>query len=201
MPFDDKSLVRDRYMNRDLSTLKPDDLKILTPGEIETDTARRSGAVLAIFLNTGLGTSLLFTKRAADLEEHAAQISFPGGAVEATDPDLEAAALRETREEIGIEVGELRVVTALPCQPVLNTWMIHPFAAWWPTPRPLEPNPAEVDRIIIAPLAELQRQHRKECWLEPDPELSCRYLISGEILWGATARITGRLLDRLLYQS
>jgi len=187
-------------MNRDLSTLKPDDLKILTPGEPEAtgDNQRRLGAVLAIFLETEQGTSLLFTKRAADLEEHAAQISFPGGAVEPGDRDYQAAALRETWEEIGIEAAELRIITALPCQPVLNTWLIHPFAAWWPSPRPLDPSPAEVERVIIAPLAELQHQHQKECWLEPDPELSCRYLISGELLWGATARITGRILEGLL---
>ena len=186
-------------MYRNLAALTPDDLKILTPGEMEPeDIPRKPGAVMAIFLNTEEGLSLLFTKRSANLEEHAAQISFPGGAVEAADRDFKTAALRETWEEIGIEADELRVISALPRQPVLNTWLIHPFAAWWPSPRPLVPNPAEVDRIIVAPLAELQRQHQRECWLEPNPERSCRYLISGELLWGATARITGRLLDRLL---
>lgn len=136
-------------INRDLSALGPDHLKTLTPGETLTDPSRRTAAVTAIFLNAGQGTSLLFTKRAGSLGEHASQISFPGGAVEAGDSGPLDAALRETREEIGIESGELRIITALPCQPVLDTWLIHPFAAWWASPRPLRPEPAEIGRAHV----------------------------------------------------
>ena len=179
----------------------PMSMKSNLPRPLGDEPARKEAAVAVIFLDDGAGPGLLFTKRSAGLGQHAGQISFPGGALEKEDAGHQAAALRETREEIGIGAEELEILTPLPCQPVLDTWLIHPFAAWWPSPRPLTPNPAEVDRIIVAPLAELQRQHRRECWLEPNPEQSCRYLISGEVLWGATARITGRLLDRLLCRS
>jgi len=165
-------------------------------GSGESYPDRRPGAVSVIFTETETGPALVFTKRAADLEEHAGQISFPGGAVEPDDPSLRDAALRETWEEVGIEPEELEPLGTLPQQPVLDHWVIHPFLAWWPRPRPLTPSPAEVDRIIITPLSELLDQHRRECWLIPDPAQSCRYQISGETLWGATARIVGRLLDR-----
>ncbi len=156
---------------------------------------RRAGAVLLVFMDTSDGPGLLFTKRAANLEEHPGQISFPGGAVEPEDRDFLAAALRETREEVGLASEELEVLSALPSQPVLDRWLIHPFTAWWTAPRPLAPDPVEVDHVIIATLSELRAQHQPGCWRNPDPTV-CRYLISGETLWGATARITARLLDQ-----
>lgn len=156
--------------------------------------------MLVIFLDQPQGpSSLLFIKRAANLEEHPGQISFPGGAVEPDDDNLITAALKETFEEVGIGANELEVLGPLPCQPVLDHWLIHPFTAWWSAPRRLSPDPAEVDRVIISPLIDLGAQHRPDCWRIPDPEQSCRYQISGELLWGATARITGRLLDTLLF--
>lgn len=168
--------------------------------QAEADDPRKPGAVMVIFMETGQGPGLLFTKRAARLEEHAGQISFPGGAVEETDSCYLGAALRETEEEIGIKAAELEMIGRLPKQPVLDCWMIYPFAAWWKKPRPIKADPAEVDRVIIGDLSELVSQHQKECWLVPDPAESCRYILDGgETLWGATARITGRLLDRLGY--
>lgn len=161
-------------------------------------TKRRDGAVMVIFMDHAPGSAVLFTKRAAALSEHAGQISFPGGRVEKGDLSLRLAALRETYEEVGIEAGELEILSALPPQPVLDHWLIHPFTAWWSAPRRLIPDPAEVDRVIVTPLAELTIQHQRECWHIPDPERACRYQVSGELLWGATARIIGRLLDSLL---
>ena len=172
-------------------------LRGLSGGAGESFPDRKPGAVSVIFMETDDGPALVFTLRTPDLKEHAGQISFPGGAVEPDDPSLLDAAFRETWEEIGIAPEELEPLGALPLQPVLDYWVIHPFLAWWPRPRPLRPNPAEVARIIITPLTELVAQHQRECWLIPDPAKSCRYYISGETLWGATARIVGRLLDRL----
>lgn len=159
---------------------------------------RKIAAVLAVFLATEQGAALLFTKRSPALGQHAGQISFPGGALEIQDADLQSAALREAGEEVGLGADELEILAPLPLQPVLEHWLIHPFAAWWARPRPLAPSPDEVEKIIISPLGELLSQHRRDCWQIPDPSHSCRYIISGELLWGATARITGRLLDRLL---
>lgn len=158
---------------------------------------RKAAAVMVIFTDTEDGPGLLFTKRSATLGQHAGQISFPGGAIEADDASSLAAALRETGEEIGIQARELEIWASLPSQPVLDSWLIHPFAAWWLEARRLAANPNEVEKIIIAPLKALYEQHKLDCWMTPDPALSCRYELGGETLWGATARITGRLLDRI----
>lgn len=177
--------------------------KILSEPRLESNCGcpeigkRKQGAVMVIFMSTKTGPALLFTKRAPDLEEHAGQISFPGGALEPSDAGHLSAALRETDEEVGIGPEELQVLSPLPLQPVLSSWMIFPFVAWWLKPRALCFNKSEVEQIIMHPLDDLLRQHQAGCWLIADPEHSCRYQLDGEVLWGATAKITGRLLDRL----
>ena len=161
---------------------------------------RRLGAVLAVFLSApqGGGLAVLLTKRAAHLEAHPGQIAFPGGAVEPGDADFLAAALRETWEELGLAAEELEILGRRPLQPVLDRWLIHPHLAWWKAPRALRPDPAEVAAVIVTPLAELACQHQRGSWREKDPNLASRYLVAGgEVLWGATARILARLLDRL----
>lgn len=191
-----KNALKQRFTQQYLENPAPAESAVYSQAE-DDYARRRAAAVTAIFLDGADGPSLLFTKRSAGLGEHAGQISFPGGGVEDSDPSIQAAAFRETSEEIGIEAEELELWGPLPLQPVLDHWLIHPFAAWWERPRPLKPNPAEVDRVIVVSLNELRRQHQTECWMIPDPALSCLYRVSGETLWGATARITGRLLDSL----
>ncbi|MFP5502193.1 MAG: NUDIX hydrolase, partial [Candidatus Sericytochromatia bacterium] len=62
----------------------------------------RPSAVLVPLLLKAAGPHLVLTKRTAHLSHHASQICFPGGRVEPQDPDLLAAALRESQEEVGI---------------------------------------------------------------------------------------------------
>ena len=64
--------------------------------------ATTAAAVLVPLVNRAEGLTVLLTQRSADLPDHPGQISFPGGRVEPTDPDLGYAALRETEEETGI---------------------------------------------------------------------------------------------------
>lgn len=70
-------------------------------------------AVLVPVVAYGGGERVILTKRTAHLSNHAGQISFPGGRVDAEDPDVIATALRETEEEIGLDRGHITVLGAL----------------------------------------------------------------------------------------
>ena len=101
------------------------------------------------------GLSMLFTRRSAQLLHHAGQISFPGGRIDPEDSSVQAAALRETHEEVGIDPDYLEPLgqqpiflssTSFAMCPVVG--MIHPGYR-------IEPSPAEVSEVFEVPLSTL----------------------------------------------
>jgi 8-oxo-dGTP pyrophosphatase MutT (NUDIX family) len=144
---------------------------------------------------------LVFTERRADLRRHAGEISFPGGRRDEGDADLAATALREAQEEIGLDPAVVELGEQLPATPTLVTgYRIHPFVGRIPHPRDLglRPNPAEVETVLTLSLEllrggyEIRRLIRRGV-----PIHTPTYEVDGRLIWGATARILGDLLDRL----
>ncbi|MBE9518912.1 MAG: CoA pyrophosphatase, partial [Bacteroidetes bacterium] len=87
-------------------------------------------AVLVLFYPSDGKTHLVFIKRNEYDGPHSAQVSFPGGAREANDLSLEETALRETREELGVD-GQIEVLGALtPLHIPVSNFMVYPFVGW-----------------------------------------------------------------------
>ncbi|MCL4557565.1 MAG: CoA pyrophosphatase [Deltaproteobacteria bacterium] len=105
-----------------------DRLKHLQPRELHADRMRRA-SVLAVFLDGDSGARLLFTKKAQDIGYHSDQVSFPGGSIEKGETALEAA-LRETREEIGLTDSGLEILGRFhdDCVPI-SGYIITPYVA------------------------------------------------------------------------
>jgi 8-oxo-dGTP pyrophosphatase MutT (NUDIX family) len=144
---------------------------------------------------------LIFTERRADLRRHAGEISFPGGRRDPGDADLKATALREAQEEIGLDPAIVELSEGLPPTSTFVTgYRIHPYVGHIPHPAELSlvPNPAEVETLLTFSLEVLQRSYEiRRLVRRGVPIHTPTYEIEGHLIWGATARIVGDLLDRL----
>ncbi len=154
-------------------------------------------ANLVVLDEHGGEARLLLTRRPLHMRRHAGQLSFPGGRIEAGEDPL-SAALREAREEIGLDPGRADVLGRLSETVVLQSaFRLTPWVASVPYPYPYVPDPREVAEIIHVPISALLRPgaHRVEQRKAYGMDLDVHYFeLGAEVLWGATARITWELL-------
>jgi 8-oxo-dGTP pyrophosphatase MutT (NUDIX family) len=142
---------------------------------------------------------LIFTERRIDMRRHAGEISFPGGRRDGPDEDLLTTALRESEEEIGLDPGAVELVGALP--PVgtfVTNYKVYPFVGLVPSNVTLALSPAEVAKILHLRLDDLRGGFEmKRLFRRGMPIKTPTYAVEKHLIWGATARILGELLDRL----
>jgi 8-oxo-dGTP pyrophosphatase MutT (NUDIX family) len=110
-------------------------------------------AVLVPLVNQSAGPTVLFTQRTAHLNDHAGQISFPGGRVDESDLDRAATALRETEEETGLSRTRIEIIGRLPDYDILTGFRVTPIVGWVEPPFDLNPDPFEVADVFEVPLA------------------------------------------------
>jgi 8-oxo-dGTP pyrophosphatase MutT (NUDIX family) len=141
---------------------------------------------------------LVFTERRHDLRRHAGEISFPGGRRDPGEELLDTA-LREADEEIGLRPDAVEVAGALPpVSTFVTSYKVHPFVGAIETGLSFEPNPAEVESVLLASLDDLVAGYAKRRLIRRGvPVKTDTYLVGEYLIWGATARILGLLLERL----
>jgi 8-oxo-dGTP pyrophosphatase MutT (NUDIX family) len=168
----------------------------------ETIAMRAPGAVKAAVLiplyEEGGRLHAVFTKRPADMRRHAGEISFPGGRMD-DDEDLRDTALREAEEEIGLAREQVQVVGALPpTGTIVTNYAVYPFVGLTGSGNVFRPNPMEVDQVVELALHDLiDGFERKRLIRRGVPIKTDTYTVGGHLIWGATARILGTLLERL----
>ena len=168
----------------------------LVPGSVPS-------AVLAPLVEIRGETHVLFIKRPETMSTHKGEIAFPGGKSDpVVDPDLLATALREAREEIGLDPADVEIVARLSgVATAASRFTITPFVGFLGGPPELDHNPAEVVRVLEVPLSELLDAsiYHEERWDGFQRDMSVFfYELADETLWGATARILTDLLTRLV---
>ena len=161
----------------------------------------REASVLVPVIRHPSGPTVLFTRRADTLRQHAGQISFPGGAIEAVDADATAAALRETHEETGISPAHVRVSGWLDPYLTLTGFCVTPVVGQVTPGFELRPEPAEVAEVFEMPLEyALDPANRStETRTYGGHEFSFyRIEYDRHVIWGATAGMLVNLAERLV---
>lgn len=161
--------------------------------------AERRAAVLVPIIDDEAGPRLLLTRRADTLASHTGQVAFPGGKVDPTDVDAEAAALREAQEEVGLPPDAVDVLGWLDDFPTIRaTLVVTPVVGLVRALPPLRAEPGEVARMFTIPLSALRDPARWRWqdvnWRGEDGRI---YFFDhdDETLWGLSARITLQVLQ------
>ncbi|WP_291146766.1 CoA pyrophosphatase [Dokdonella sp.] len=162
--------------------------------------ALRQAAVLLPVVCRNDALSMLFTRRNESMRQHAGQVSFPGGAVESGDSDAIATALRETREETGIDAGFITPLGFLDCFDTISGFCVSPVVALVREGFAAAPDPREVAEVFEVPLdyiLEPDRMQRSEILWHGRGREIFEFDYAGKRIWGATAAILQNLLRRL----
>lgn len=189
-----RHLTRDELVRR-LTDIPPLE-GLLTADDLERHRVSPFGgepvqaAVLLLVVNHPGEPAVVFTQRTAHLADHAGQISFPGGRVEAGDRGAVHTALREASEEVGVDPSGIEILGELPDYHTSTGYRVRPVVGWAEPPISYRPDPHEVADVFEVPLAFLLEaaNHRYESafykgrmrhyWAMP---------WHGRFIWGATA--------------
>ena len=149
-----------------------------------------AAAVLIALVDRPEGLTVLLTQRASQLAKHAAQVSFPGGRLEPSDPDFASAALREAQEEIGLDPAAVQVIGYLPDHLVISGYRVTPVLSLVTPPIELTPNPDEVAEVFEVPVSHFfdPGNHKARLRRVGDEDILLYDIPwQGQNIWGATA--------------
>jgi 8-oxo-dGTP pyrophosphatase MutT (NUDIX family) len=176
-----------------------------TRRSLEIPDFRRAAVLVPIVLEPEL--TLILTQRTADVPTHKGQIAFPGGKTEPGETAIDAA-LREAHEEINLSPELVRVLGWLHDVWTPFAFQVTPIVGIVSSTLELRPNPREVERILLVPIAELAsiqpREEQREVPLSgrtPPGETGTRAILHydwrGVDIWGMTAFVVHDFLEVL----
>lgn len=169
--------------------------------EIHAPQHRRACVLIPLIRHNG-GWSILFTQRSANLAAHSGQISFPGGAVEEGEA-LDAAAIREAEEEVGIRPADVELIGRLDDLVTHSGFLVAPFVGVIHEPVQYVIQEAEVVEVFEVPLQALLDVRNPEVRYVPfrRKDYPAYFYHYGRYeIWGLTGRMLKAFLD-LVWQA
>ncbi|OBX27097.1 8-oxo-dGTP pyrophosphatase MutT (NUDIX family) [Gelidibacter algens] len=165
-------------------------------------TAKKAGVMALFYPDVAQNTKLILILRKTYRGVHSAQVGFPGGKLEADDPSLEYAALRETFEEVGVPLGTITVLkemTKLYIPP--SNFTVHPFLGiTMQTPRFLKQDDEVEDLIEVTFSDFLNDDHVTSQMIMTSLNKKVEvpvFKLNGHTVWGATAMMLSEIKDLL----
>jgi 8-oxo-dGTP pyrophosphatase MutT (NUDIX family) len=150
----------------------------------------KPAGVLVPIIERHEGLTVLLTQRSAELKHHAGQVSFPGGRMEEHDEDVEAAALRETHEEVGIASHHVSVMGYLRTMPTITGYAVTPVVGLVSANAELRIDKTEVEYAFEVPLSFLLDTSNdvRTMWDAENRKVPMvEFHWEKERIWGATA--------------
>lgn len=170
--------------------------------DIEKENLAKKAGVMALFYKQQNSARLILTLRNRYPGVHSNQVSFPGGKREEQDRDFLDTALRETREEIGLETKQLNVMGALsPIYIPPSNFLVHPYVGLYPEPPFLKKQESEVAEIFSVDAEDLlSDRHISSIPLDLGGYKATVpvFRFNGHDVWGATAMMISELRQLLL---
>jgi 8-oxo-dGTP pyrophosphatase MutT (NUDIX family) len=168
------------------------------PREALAGNTNAAAVLVPIFERRG-DLHVVYIRRSDHVESHRGQVAFPGGRVDPGDPTALDAALREAREEVGLDPKAVEVLGAFETVNTMTSGIIvAPFVGVIPHDAALEPAPSEVAEIFDVPMSALRdpRYRGDFEWRRAGgpPARFPAILYGGQTIWGLTLRITERML-------
>lgn len=166
-----------------------------------SNTVQSSVLILLFYKNNE--PHILLTRRSEKLNKHGGQISFPGGKVDETDIDFEFTALREAREEIGLDEVNVEILGKLtPLLIPVTNYCVNQIVAFTPQLPKLEANAGEVKSIIEVAISDLlmaENTLHKSFGATSSGRIieAPYYYVENVEIWGATAMMISELLHTL----
>jgi len=157
----------------------------------------RAAAVLMLMGEGPDGPDVLIIERAHDMRSHAGQPAFPGGAVDPEDAGPIAAALREAREETGLDTSGIDVFALVPDLWVpVSGFVVTPVLGYWREPSPVSAvDLTEVASVQRIPISELVDPANRTRVRHPSGYIGLGFTVRGLVIWGFTAGILSGMLD------
>ncbi|HUY84023.1 MAG TPA: CoA pyrophosphatase [Steroidobacteraceae bacterium] len=194
-------LLRPSLPHEDMEWMSDAPLELRERVRRSLPAARVPAAVLVPLIERANGFSVLFTQRATTLRDHAGQISFPGGRIETDDRDPWSAALREAREEIGLDPARVEFAGYLPDHLIVSGFRVTPAVGFVTGDYTLRVEDAEVAEAFEVPLDYLldEANHRERERRIGDASFTVYDIPFGSRrIWGATAGMVMTLRRMLL---
>lgn len=160
-------------------------------------------AVLIPFTRINRAWHLLYIRRTQnEHDRHGGQVAFPGGRMDKSDRTIEAAALREAQEEVGLRPSDVRILGQLCDFVSITNYRVTPIVGTFPWPYTLRIDPFEVSRAFTIPLEWLANPNNHQTMFRHYPPHDPWPVIyfdayDGEVLWGFSARVTLTLIEVL----
>jgi 8-oxo-dGTP pyrophosphatase MutT (NUDIX family) len=179
----------------------PERIELLKKVNIQENNPKKAAVLILLYPKNNI-THLVLIKRNSYLGVHSSQIAFPGGKVEENDPSAAFTALRETQEEIGVEMNKVTIVKAFTEVYIPpSNFMVFPFLGFVNEELRFNPEPREVASVI-----ELSIENFLDESLVVSKTMSTSYSKSIAVpafkiqqyyVWGATAMILSELKEVL----